>query len=140
MGCGWRCWRGLLAAAGVRTAQPARPAFPSSRRPRSGAERALEHRIASSAAPFRARSASPCARSTAGRWRAGTASRFFPQQSVSKFWVAITAFQRVDAGALDLDRRVTITRSDLTLFNQPIAAQIGPNGYTTTLGNLCSAR
>ena len=32
--------------------------------------------------------------------------------------------------------RVTITRADLTLFNQPIAAQIGPNGYTTTLGSL----
>ena len=63
-------------------------------------------------------------------------SRFFPQQSVSKFWVAITALQRVDAGQLDLDRRVTITRSDLTLFNQPIAAQIGPNGYRTTLGSL----
>ncbi len=63
-------------------------------------------------------------------------TRFFPQQSVSKFWVAITALQRVDAGQLDLDRRVTITRADLTLFNQPIAAQIGPNGYTTTLGNL----
>jgi beta-lactamase class A len=62
--------------------------------------------------------------------------RFFPQQSVSKFWVAITALQRVDAGQLSLDRYVTITRSDLTLFHQPIAAQIGPNGYTTTLGAL----
>lgn len=63
-------------------------------------------------------------------------ARFFPQQSVSKFWVAITALQRADAGALDLDARVTITRADLTLFNQPIAAQIGPNGYTATLGTL----
>jgi beta-lactamase class A len=63
-------------------------------------------------------------------------TRFFPQQSVSKFWVAITALQRADAGALDLDQRVTITRADLTLFHQPIAAQIGPNGYTTTLGTL----
>ena len=62
--------------------------------------------------------------------------RYFPQQSVSKFWVAITALQRVDAGQLSLDRRVTITRSDLTLFHQPIAAQVGPNGYTTTLGEL----
>jgi beta-lactamase class A len=68
-----------------------------------------------------------------GSWNG---SRFFPQQSVSKFWVALTAFQRVDAGALDLDRQITITRADLTLFNQPIAAQIGPNGYTTTIGSL----
>ena len=61
---------------------------------------------------------------------------FFPQQSVSKFWVALTALDRVDQGALDLNQRVTLTRSDLTLFHQPIAAQIGANGYTTTLGDL----
>jgi beta-lactamase class A len=72
----------------------------------------------------------------AGLMASWNGSRFFPQQSVSKFWVAITALQRADAGALDLDRRITITRADLTLFNQPIAAQIGPNGYTTTLGTL----
>ena len=62
--------------------------------------------------------------------------RHYPQQSVSKFWVAITALQRVDAGQLDLDQRVTLTRQDLTLFHQPIAAQIGANGYTTTIGEL----
>src|SRR3954471_11052427 len=62
--------------------------------------------------------------------------RFYPQQSVSKFWVAITALQRADAGQLDLDQRVTVTRQDLTLFHQPIAGQIGENGYTTTLGDL----
>lgn len=62
--------------------------------------------------------------------------RHFPQQSVSKFWVAITALQRVDAGQLSLDDRVTLTRQDLTLFHQPIAAQIGANGYTTTIGEL----
>lgn len=61
---------------------------------------------------------------------------FFPQQSVSKFWVAITALDKVDRGALDLDQPVTLTRSDLTLFHQPIRELIGPNGYTTTLDNL----
>jgi beta-lactamase class A len=66
-------------------------------------------------------------------WRG---DRFYPQQSVSKFWVALTALQRADAGELDLGQRVTITRQDLTLFHQPIAAEIGPNGYTTTLGDL----
>ena len=29
--------------------------------------------------------------------------RYFPQQSVSKFWVALTAFRRVDAGELAPD-------------------------------------
>jgi beta-lactamase class A len=62
--------------------------------------------------------------------------RHFPQQSVSKFWVAITALQRVDAGQISLDDRITLTRRDLTLFHQPIARQIGANGYTTTLGDL----
>ena len=62
--------------------------------------------------------------------------RFYPQQSVSKFWVALTALQRADAGRLDLGERVTVTRQDLTLFHQPIAGQIGENGYTTTLGTL----
>lgn len=72
----------------------------------------------------------------AGLLASWNGTRFFPQQSVSKFWVAITALRRADAGALDLDRRITITRADLTLFHQPIAAQIGPNGYTTTLATL----
>ncbi|MGZ8336025.1 MAG: serine hydrolase [Allosphingosinicella sp.] len=63
-------------------------------------------------------------------------SRYFPQQSVSKFWVALTAMQRVDAGELDLSQSVTIRREDLTLFHQPVAARVGPNGYTTTLGEL----
>lgn len=62
--------------------------------------------------------------------------RYFPQQSVSKFWVALTAFARADAGRLDLGREVTVRREDLTLFHQPISQQIGPNGYTTTLETL----
>jgi beta-lactamase class A len=60
----------------------------------------------------------------------------FPQQSVSKFWVAITALDAADRGELDLDQSVTLTRSDLTLFHQPIAAQIGASGYRTTLNSL----
>ena len=62
--------------------------------------------------------------------------RYFPQQSVSKFWVALTAFQRIDAGQLDLSQQVTLRREDLTLFHQPIASQIGSGSYTTTLGDL----
>ena len=70
-------------------------------------------------------------------WTTGwNGDRYFPQQSVSKFWVALTAMQRVDAGQLDLSDSVTIRRQDLTLFHQPIASRVGPNGYTTTLGDL----
>jgi beta-lactamase class A len=59
-----------------------------------------------------------------------------PQQSVSKLWVAITALDAVDRGRVRLDDRVTLTRSDLTLFHQPIAAKILGGGTTITLGEL----
>jgi beta-lactamase class A len=61
---------------------------------------------------------------------------FFPQQSVSKFWVALTALDKADRSELSLSRPVTLTKADITLFHQPIAAQIGANGYTTTLDSL----
>jgi beta-lactamase class A len=80
------------------------------------------------------------AQSPSGSQRARTTAfdgnTFFPQQSVSKFWVALTAFDRADQGLLNLEQSVTLTRSDLTLFHQPIAAQVGANGYTTTLSSL----
>ena len=62
--------------------------------------------------------------------------RYFPQQSVSKFWVAINTLQAVDAGQIDLSEQVTLRRQDLTLFHQPIAQQIDEDGFTTTLEDL----
>ncbi|WP_310468543.1 class A beta-lactamase [Sphingomonas sp.] len=64
------------------------------------------------------------------------ADELYPQQSVSKLWVAITALDMVDKGRVRLDDRVTLTRSDLTLFHQPIAAKILGGGYTTSLSDL----
>ena len=61
---------------------------------------------------------------------------YFPQQSVSKFWVSLTALDKADRGLLDLYAPVTVRRSDMTLFNQPIAQLIGSKGYTTTLDGL----
>ena len=61
---------------------------------------------------------------------------YFPQQSVSKFWVALTALDKADRGELSLSRPVTLTKADITLFHQPVAAQIGANGYTTTIDSL----
>ncbi len=60
----------------------------------------------------------------------------FPQQSCSKLWVAITALDAVDRGAVSLTDRVTVSRNDLTLFHQPIAARIRGGGHTTTVGAL----
>jgi beta-lactamase class A len=70
-------------------------------------------------------------------WSTGwKADELYPQQSVSKLWVSITAMDAVDKGKVSLDDRVTLTRDDLTLFHQPIAAQILGGSYTTTLEDL----
>ena len=100
------------------------------------AQRELEARVRELGRSF-AGNVGIAVQDVASGWRASwNGERYYPQQSVSKFWVAITALQRVDAGELDLDQNVTLTRQDLTLFHQPIARQIGANGYTTTLGDL----
>ena len=59
-----------------------------------------------------------------------------PQQSVSKLWVAMTVLDARDAGKLSLDDPITVKKEDLTLFNQPIAALVKDEGYTTTVGEL----
>ena len=71
-------------------------------------------------------------------WETGwKADDLYPQQSVSKLWVSIAAMDAVDKGRVSLDDRVTLGRSDLTVFHQPIRDLIlGGGGYTTTLGDL----
>ena len=71
-------------------------------------------------------------------WATGwKADELYPQQSVSKLWVSITAMDAVDKGKVSLDDQVTLTRDDLTLFHQPIADEMLKTGsFTTTLGDL----
>ncbi len=64
------------------------------------------------------------------------ADALYPQQSVSKLWVSITALDAVDKGKISLDQPVTLTRDDLTLFHQPIAQQVLAGPFTTTIGDL----
>lgn len=52
----------------------------------------------------------------------------FPQQSVSKLWVALAIFDAIDRDELDLQRRFALTKNDLTLFNQPLRAAILEKG------------
>lgn len=59
-----------------------------------------------------------------------------PQQSVSKLWVALTTMNAIDEGKLSLTTPVTITRSDLTLFHQPIAYLMKDGVFRTTVGDL----
>jgi len=113
----------------VRTAQHSMPAS-------TMAQRALESRIRQLGSDF-AGDVGIAVRDVQTGWTtAFDGNTFFPQQSVSKFWVALTALDRADRGLLDMDQSVTLTRSDLTLFHQPIAAQVGSGGYTTTLSAL----
>ncbi len=60
----------------------------------------------------------------------------FPQQSVSKLWVAISVLDSVDRGHLGLDQEVVLGPDDRSVFNQPISYQIGETGYRTTVRNL----
>ena len=60
-----------------------------------------------------------------------------PQQSVSKLWVSMTVLDQVDQGRIRLTDPITVTKADLTLFHQPIAAlAVKQGGYTTTVGDL----
>jgi beta-lactamase class A len=63
-------------------------------------------------------------------------SELFPQQSVSKLWVAMTMLDAIDRGKVGLDTPVTIRKQDLTLFHQPIAALVTGDGYQSTLREL----
>lgn len=57
----------------------------------------------------------------------------FPQQSVSKLWVAVAVLDAVDNGQMSLSDQVTVTQNDLTVFNQPIRERLGPNGYKISI-------
>jgi beta-lactamase class A len=64
-----------------------------------------------------------------GNWSLGEREQeLFPQQSVSKLWVAMTVLDQVDSGKLTLDRQVRITRDDLAVFHQPIRDRVLASG------------
>lgn len=52
----------------------------------------------------------------------------FPQQSVSKMWVALTILEQEAAGKLSLDKRVRISRDDVVVFSQPLKRYFGEKG------------
>ncbi|QNM82080.1 class A beta-lactamase [Sphingomonas sabuli] len=75
--------------------------------------------------------------SVEGGWQTGwKEDALYPQQSVSKMWVAITALDKVDQGRIRLSDKVNMDKSDLTVFHQPIRTRILNGGYTTSLENL----
>jgi beta-lactamase class A len=71
-------------------------------------------------------------------WTAGVdLNRRYPQQSVSKLWVALSVLEAVDDGVLSLDRPVVLTKADRSVFYQPVSTLIrGPDGYRTDIREL----
>lgn len=64
-----------------------------------------------------------------GNWTIGhRLDQNFPQQSVSKLWVALTVFDKVDQGKISTSDAVRIGPEDLTLFHQPLAAEVRKEG------------
>ena len=64
-----------------------------------------------------------------GEWITGQrATELFPQQSVSKTWVALTILDLVDQGKVSLDQKIRITPNDLAVFHQPIRDRVISNG------------
>lgn len=64
------------------------------------------------------------------------ALRPYPQQSVSKLWVAMALLDKVDSGEVLLTDPITLTQADLTIFHQPIRKRIGNGSYDTSLSEL----
>jgi beta-lactamase class A len=62
--------------------------------------------------------------------------RSFPQQSVSKLWVALATLDAVDRGQLTLQTPVLMSPDDRSVFNQPLAHNIGDTGYWTNVATL----
>lgn len=58
--------------------------------------------------------------------------RAYPQQSVSKLWVAVALLDAVDRGEVRLDEPVAVRREDLSVFHQPIRAQVAESGVLNT--------
>lgn len=70
-------------------------------------------------------------------WTAGVdQDRPYPQQSVSKLWVAIALMRAVDEGKLDVNGWVTMRDEDRSVFFQPIVANYRRGEYATPITDL----
>jgi beta-lactamase class A len=100
------------------------------------APKALARRIAALGQRFDGR-VGIAVRSVEQGWTASFGGEdMFPQQSISKLWVAAATLDLADEGKLRLADPVTVTSRDLTLFHQPIRKEIGFAGFRTDLADL----
>ncbi len=64
-----------------------------------------------------------------GAWEFGfRPDEYFPQQSVSKLWVAMALLDKIDQGQASLSDPIRIGKEDLTVFHQPMAVEVERNG------------
>lgn len=107
-----------------------RPAMPELARPAVGQPpEGLENLINDQWRLFPGKTGVAIMRIDGGDWVTGKRlNELFPQQSVSKTWVALTVLDQVDQGKLRLDQPVRITRDDLAVFHQPIRDRVLANG------------
>jgi beta-lactamase class A len=120
---------------------PARPAHDASTPPRPRIARTpppspLQERLATLAERYR--EPVGIAVSEVGKtWVAAVNGQsLFPQQSVSKTWVALTVMDQVDRGRLRLTDPVLMRPEDRSVFYEPIVGKIGRRGYQTTVEDL----
>lgn len=65
-------------------------------------------------------------------WMVGERTgQFFPQQSVSKLWVALSVLDAVDRGQLQLGEPLTLRPEDQVVFNQPMRWTVLKQGSLT---------
>jgi beta-lactamase class A len=69
-------------------------------------------------------------------WVAVSGDELFPQQSVSKLWVAVSVLDGVDRGEIALDQAVVMTDQDRSVFYQPIVRNYRQNSHATTVRDL----
>ncbi len=121
------------------TDEPQDPAPPTAEREASLTETQaqLERRLIALGVTFDGQVGIAVRDAEAGRTFGYRENELFPQQSVSKLWVAMTALDKVDEGELELDEPVTIRREDLTVFHQPIRNIVRSKGsFSSDFGDL----
>ena len=134
----------LSGCVGVRQPMPQAHPTPSTRIPHSAAPVApaalkrplnrhapigLENLVREQWQNFPGRTGVAIMRIDGGEWITGQrATDLFPQQSVSKTWVALTILDLVDQGKVSLDQKIRITPNDLAVFHQPIRDRVISNG------------
>lgn len=123
-----------VAARPIALARPAAAAAPAAPVP---APAALAAEIEALGAAFEGEVGIAVREVEAGWTVAWNGERRFPQQSVSKLWVAVALLDAADRGEAALEEGRVVRRDDLSVFHQPIANLIDDErGWPTTLGEL----